>query len=349
MRGRFSLADSPKARRLSFCLIVLAGFAGCGASCNKPTPDATGTPAEEGAVVELPGVDTGSLVLTEKRLFTKVVHDTSSPCGDPVTLEVCVKENRACKSCLPAARAVAKMVSKGEGEKEIREWLENRFDDKSVKQIEIGQSPSLGPAQAPLTIIEFADFECPHCGMAAPILHAAIEDPEFKPKTRFVFKNYPLPSHEHADPAARAAVAAQNQGKFWEMHDQLFTHQETLTNQDIEGFAKKLGLDIEKFKTDWASNETKDRVAKDKTLGSNVGVQGTPSVFINGRKFAQYGHGDFAEQLKEWMRLELAVMAPAAGASGSAPAPSMSVAPSAAPSMSVAPSASTSAKPKGSK
>ena len=105
---------------------------------------------------------TGSLVLTEKRLFTKVVHDTSSPCGDPVTLEVCVKENRACKRCLPAARAVAKMVSKGEGEKEIREWLENRFDDKSVKQIEIGQSPSLGPANAPLTIVEFADFECPH-------------------------------------------------------------------------------------------------------------------------------------------------------------------------------------------
>jgi protein-disulfide isomerase len=268
-----------------------------------------------------------------------VVHDTSSPCGDPVTIEVCIKENRACKRCVPAARAVSKMVSKGEGEKEIREWLENRFDDKAVKTIDLGTSPSLGPAGAPITIVEFADFECPHCGMAAPILHQTIEDPEFKPKTRFVFKNYPLPSHEHADPAARASVAAQNQGKFWEMHDQLFTHQETLTNQDIEGFAKKLNLDMDKFRADWNSNETKDRVAKDKTVGANLGVNGTPSVFINGRKFMQYGHGDFGEQIKEWLKLELAVMAP----SGAAPQPSAS-APAPSASASAAPSASASGK-----
>jgi protein-disulfide isomerase len=308
MRGRFS-----------FLLIILAGFAGCGASC-KRTPDAIAKD-EGGEIVDLQGVDTGKLIVTEKRLFTKVVKDTMSPCGDPVTIEVCVKESRACKKCLPAAKTVADMVSKGEGEKEIRDWLENRFDDKAVKQIDIGQSPSLGPADAPVVIVEWADFECPHCGMAAPVIHKTVDDPEFKPKTRFVFKNYPLPSHEHADPAARASVAAGNQGKFWEMHDQLFTHQETLTNQDIEGFAKKLGLDIEKFKTDWASNETKDKVAKDKEAGAKAGITGTPSIFINGRKFMQYGHGDFADQLKQWMRLELAVIGAAASPHASAPAP----------------------------
>lgn len=294
MRGRFT-----------FLLIILAGFAGCGASC-KRTPDAIAKD-EGGEIVELSGVDTGSLIATEKRLFTKVVKDSMSPCGDPVTLEVCVKESRACKKCLPAAKTVARMVGKGEGEKEIRDWLENRFDDKKVTAIDVGASPSLGPADAPITIVEWADFECPHCGMAAPVIHKTVDDPEFKPKTRFVFKNYPLPSHEHADPAARASVAAQNQGKFWEMHDQLFTHQETLTNQDIESFAKKLGLDMEKFKTDWASNDVKDRVAKDKEAGSRAGVTGTPAIFVNGRKFMQYGHGDFADQLKDWMRLELAV------------------------------------------
>jgi protein-disulfide isomerase len=248
-----------------------------------------------------------------------------SPCGDPVTLEVCVKESRACKKCLPAAKTVAKMVSKGEAETEIRAWLENRFDDKAVKQIDVGASPSLGPADASITIIEWADFECPHCGMAAPVLHKTVDEPEFKPKTRFVFKNYPLPSHEHADPAARASVAAQNQGKFWEMHDQLFTHQETLTNQDIEGFAKKLGLDMDKFKTDWASNDTKDKVAKDKEAGSKAGITGTPSIFINGRKFMQYGHGDFGDQLKDWMRLELAIQASGGAPPRPAPAPSASV------------------------
>lgn len=316
MRGRFS-----------FLVILLAGFAGCGASC-KRTPDAIAKD-EGGEIVELSGVDTGSLIVTEKRLFTRVVKDTTSPCGDPVTLEVCVKEARACKKCLPAAKAVAKMVSKGEGEKEIRDWLENRFDDKSVKQIDVGTSPSLGPADAPITIIEWADFECPHCGMAAPVLHKTVDDPEFKGKTRFVFKNYPLPSHEHADPAARAAVAAQNQGKFWEMHDQLFTHQETLTNQDIEGFAKKIGLDLDKFKTDWASNDTKDKVAKDKEAGTKAGITGTPSIFVNGRKFMQYGHGDFADQLKDWMRLELQVGAASPAPPRPVPSASASAAPSA--------------------
>ena len=166
--------------------------------------------------------------------------------------------------------------------------------------------------------------------MAAPVLHKTVDDPEFKSKTRFVFKNYPLPSHEHADPAARASVAAQNQGKFWEMHDQLFTHQENLTNQDIEGFAKKLGLDLDKFKTDWASNDTKDKVAKDKEAGTKAGITGTPSIFVNGRKFMQYGHGDFADQLKDWMRLELQVGA----ASPAPPRPMPSASGSAAPSAS---------------
>ena len=307
MRGRFS-----------FLVLSLAAFAGCGASC-KRTPDGAIAKDEGGEIVELNGVDTGSLIVTEKRLFTKVVKDTMSPCGDPVTIEVCVKEARSCKKCRPAAKNVAKMVSKGEGEKEIRDWLENRFDDKAVKQIDIGGSPSLGPADAAITVVEWADFECPHCGMAAPIIHKVVDEPEFKPKTRFVFKNYPLPSHEHADPAARASVAAQNQGKFWEMHDQLFTHQETLTNQDIEGFAKKLGLDMEKFKTDWNSNETKDKVAKDKEAGAKAGITGTPSIFINGRRFMQYGHGDFADQMKDWMRLELSVGS--ASSASSAPSP----------------------------
>jgi protein-disulfide isomerase len=342
--------------RLSFLLIALAGFAGCGASC-KRTPDAATKDPEGGEIVDLPGVDTGSLIVTEKRLFTKVVKDANSPCGDPVTLEVCVKEKRACAKCLPAAKAVARMVSKGEGEKEMREWLENRFDDKAVKPVDLGSSPSLGPADAPVQIVEFADFECPHCGMAAPVLHKVIEDPELKPKVRFAFKNYPLPAHEHADSAARASVAAGAQGKFWEMHDQLFTHQETLANSDIEGFAKKLGLDLDKFKSDWVSNDTKDKVAKDKELGGRIGITGTPSIFINGRKFMQYGHGDFADQLKDWMRLDIALGArpPAASSAGasaaSAPGSGAATGAASAPSAgsAAAPLASAAPSAKGSK
>ena len=98
MRGRFT-----------FLVLSLAAFAGCGASCKRPTD--TIAKDEGGEIVELNGVDTNSLIVAEKRVFTKVVKDTMSPCGDPVTIEVCVKEARACKKCLPAAKTVAKMVS----------------------------------------------------------------------------------------------------------------------------------------------------------------------------------------------------------------------------------------------
>ncbi len=337
-------------------LAATAAISSCGASCKKnPSEVSPDDPANATPVVELSGVDTSSLVLSERRTFTKLVKSIMSPCGDPVTLEVCVKEARACKKCLPAAKAVATLVQKGDGEPEIKTWIENRFEDKVVKVVEIGKSPSLGPPDAPIQIVEFADFECPHCGAAMPILHKVIEEPSLKPKVRFFFKNYPLPAHEHADPAARASVAAQNQGKFWEMHDLLFTHQDQLGNPDIEGYAKKLGLDLDKFRADWVSADTKDRVAKDKELGGRIGVSGTPSIYVNGRKFASYGRHEFEPQLKEWINLDLqliaagAVAPPPAAPDGGAPNGSTSVAPStsAAPSMSVAPTGSVSAPSSG--
>lgn len=334
-------------RRFTWVVLPLAAVAGCGASCKKGPESATGDD-QDVPVIDLPGVDTSSLIASEKKTFSKIVHDYSSPCGDPITLEVCVKENRPCKKCLPAAKAVAQLVPKGEGEKEIREWLDNRFDDKTVKSIDLGNSPSLGPSDAPIVIVEFADFECPHCGAAMPVIHMTLDQLEFKGKTRFVFKEFPLAGHEHADPAARAAIAALNQGKFWEMHDQLFTHQEQLGDNDILGYAKKLGLNMEQFKTDWQSQATKDAIARDKDLGSKLGVQGTPSIFIDGRKFTTIGHADFAEQLRDWLRLEMQLDA-SAGSSPPPPAPSPSVSGATPPATSASTAPSASASTKGSK
>ncbi|MEO7092630.1 MAG: thioredoxin domain-containing protein, partial [Polyangiales bacterium] len=243
-------------------------------------------------------------------------------------------------------KAVASLVPKGEGEKEIRDWLDNRFDDKSVKSIDLAGSPSLGPSNAPLVIVEFADFECPHCAAAAPIIHQVIDTPEFKGKVYFVFKEFPLSGHEHAEPAARAALAAQLQGKFWEMHDQLFTHQEQLNTPDIEGYARKLQLEFERFKTDWGSQPIKDKVAADRDLGAKIGVAGTPAIFVNGRKFSTIGHADFAEQLRDWLRLEQQLLASAA-AGGPAPSTSGTTATSAMPSSSSSGAPSTSASGSG--
>ena len=317
-------------------LLSLASFAGCGASCKKG-PDSAVPDDEAVSLVDLPGVDTSSLIASEKRLFSKVVHDYSSPCGDPVTLEVCVKESRPCKKCLPAARTVAQLVPKGEDEKAIRDWLDNRFDDKSVKSIDLSGTPSLGPSGAPIVIVEIADFECPHCGAAMPIIHSVIDAPEFKGKVRFLFKEFPLNGHEHAEAAARAAIAAMDQGKFWEMHDQLFTHQEQLNPPDIEGYAKRIGLDVDKWRTAMASPSVKERVQKERDLGGTLGVAGTPTLFIDGRKFMTIGHEDFADQLRDWLRLDLQL---GASADGKVPAASVlpaSVSASALPSAKASP------------
>jgi protein-disulfide isomerase len=343
MRGRFSLL-----------LLAFFAFAGCGASCKKGPETAEGT--DDGKPpVELPGVDTSALVMREKRTFSKIVTEYLSPCGEPITLEVCVKENRACKKCMPAAKAVAKYVGQGEDEKKIREFLEARYDDKSVKSIDITGSPAQGPSSAPIVVVEFADFQCPHCAAAATILDGVLADPELKDKIHFVFKEYPLNIHSNAEVAARAAVAADLQGKFWPMHHLLFENQEKLDAQSLDAYAKQAGLDVNKFRTDLNSDPVKAAVAKDQDQGKKLDIQGTPSIFINGRTFVHIGREDFADELKGWLKLELQLMgapagvasvapsAPASGSASAAPSGSASAALSASASAATKPSASAAA------
>ena len=342
---------------LIFVLSTAAASSLTSVACKKAGGEETAKADDAGSaavpLVELSGVDTSSLIVSEKQTFSKLVGAYMSPCGEPVTLAACVKEARACKRCLPAAKAVAKMVPKGEGEKEMREWLDARFSDAAVKSIAVGTSPSVGPTDAPIQIVEFADFECPHCKAMRPVLHDLLESKEFAGKVRLVFKEFPLPGHEHAEPAARAALAAQAQGKFWEMQELLFENQETLTQSDIEKFARQLGLDVEKFRTSMNAADTKARVLADRDLGRELGVTGTPAMYINGRKFAVLGHDAAVEQIVDWFRLELQLTgggSPAAPSVPSVPSvPSMSASARAsampAPAMSVAPSASTAKKP----
>ena len=102
-----------------------------------------------------------------------------------------------------------------------------------------------------------------------------------------VFKHYPLSGHPHALPAAKAAEAARLQGKFWEMHDLLFEHQRELDDAALERYAQQLGLDLERFRADLASEAVKARIEADRAEGKRLGVDSTPSIFINGRRFRE--------------------------------------------------------------
>lgn len=145
-----------------------------------------------------------------------------------------------------------------------------------------------GPENAPVTLEEFGDFECPPCGLFHPVVQAM--EKEYGQRLRFIFRQFPLTqTHKHALAAARASEAAGLQGKFWEMHDLLYDNQATWHEAtDIapifEGYAKNIGLDLERFRRDVASQIVAQRIFLDGKRAYDLGVKGTPTVFMNGRE-----------------------------------------------------------------
>jgi protein-disulfide isomerase len=143
---------------------------------------------------------------------------------------------------------------------------------------------SQGPSEAPVTLVEYGDYQCPYCGRAYAIVKA-VQD-SLGENLRFIFRNFPITtSHEHAQHAAEAAEAAAVQGKFWEMHDLLFENQAMLDDDHLLGFAEQLGLDLSRFEADMAGHHFADRVREDFMSGVRSGVNGTPTFFINGTRF----------------------------------------------------------------
>ncbi|AKU91075.1 DsbA family protein [Vulgatibacter incomptus] len=141
--------------------------------------------------------------------------------------------------------------------------------------------PMKGSKDAKVTIIEVSDFQCPFCNRVGPTVKQ-IEDAYGK-DVRFVWANNPLGFHPNAMPAAEAAYAAHEQGKFWEMHDKLFANQSALTRENFEKFAQELGLDMAKFKAAIDSGKFKGQIEKEQALYTSRGARGTPGFFINGR------------------------------------------------------------------
>ncbi len=148
--------------------------------------------------------------------------------------------------------------------------------------VAVGDAPIKGPKNAPVTIVEFSDFQCPFCGRVPPTLKQLESD--YGNKIRIAFRMQPLPFHDHAQLAAEAALAAHEQGKFWEMHDLLFANQQKLERADLENYAKQLGLNMDKFKSALDTGKFKGVIDKDKAEAAKVGANGTPTFFINGNR-----------------------------------------------------------------
>jgi protein-disulfide isomerase len=160
-----------------------------------------------------------------------------------------------------------------------------------------------GSPLAPVTIVEYSDFQCPACSAYFPIVQKIIS--ENKNDVRFVYRHFPLPQHLNAIPAAKAAEAAGKQGKFWDMYEMIFTNHDIWENSTdvktiFDDYAVKIGLDINKYNLDYSAKETKDKINSDIKAGQKVGINSTPTFYVNGIKIKNpQGYDEFKKIVNE--------------------------------------------------
>jgi protein-disulfide isomerase len=279
-------------RKTSWVAAALLGAVACGGGAAPPQ-------RPEAQEADRYGVDTRDFTPREKHEFASYVQELPAPCrGLSVPLAQCITERKPCSACGQAAQAIGKAVREGMAREQVEQLYKERFDVSSAKTIPLEGSPSRGPEGAPVLIVEFADFECPFCQKLAPDLDALWE--KRKDKVRFVYKFMPLAMHAHSQIAARAAIAAQGQGKFWEMHQLLFANGQRLEQQDLEKYAKSVGLDVDRFRADMNAPATTARIEADRKLADDLGVKGTPTIYIDGREY------DSKVDLADWVDQEIA-------------------------------------------
>lgn len=233
-----------------------------------------------------PGFNFGALSQEERARFVNVAKAELCPCPDSsVSLDECLsKPALQCGIAQQSATVIAMGIKEGLNQTDILDQLAEFIEvSRKAHEFDLSQIPFKGDADASVKIVEFADFQCPYCREAANTLDAAHK--KFGDDVAIYFMNFPLSAHSEAELAARAAVAAQKQGKFWPMHDLLFQHQKQLSPSKIDQFARQIGVNFDKFKKDLNDPATAQRVRTDKAAGEKANITGTPTIFINGTRY----------------------------------------------------------------
>lgn len=173
-------------------------------------------------------------------------------------------------------------------------------DMNQVYNLPIGSSPVKGKKDARVTVVVFSDYQCPYCSKLEPTLNQVMA--AYPNDVKMVFKDFPLSFHQHAKNAAKAARAAGEQGKFWEMHDMIFENYNQLNDNIYKELAAKLQLNEAKFLADFNSNKYDNLIQQDITLGQNSGVGGTPTLFMNGKRMQGRSFDDFKTLIEGYIK-----------------------------------------------
>jgi len=314
--------DNPPRRLYAFCmrrvLVPLAlTLLGCPHSPPPATPLSGTEKAEAARLLAVAEVAPSQLEADEgRRRLVRLASGQKCPCPDTRgTLAECAeRKSGGCIRAAFAVRAIVRAVVRGETEEAISARLVERFGPREPERIDISGAPCRGSASAPVTMVVFSDFQCPFCGLGAKLTEAV--EHEAGDRLRVCFKHWPLTRiHPRAQLAAQAAVAAQLQGKFWQMHDRLYGNQKDLDRGDFADHARELGLDVERFKRDLDSEAVRGRVAADVAEADRLQLDGTPTFLINGRRMTDpKSVPDFLDWIAEAIALSRAVNTPASRA-----------------------------------
>lgn len=237
----------------------------------------------------LGATDLSGLTAAQKKAVLKLTREQDCSCLCGMKTAECIVKDPNCSYSKKLASIAVQGIKDGKGLIEISKLMDSSPKAHRPKVLEdpvkvaIDGAPSRGPADARITLVEFSDFECPYCSAAVKEVDAILA--AYPKDMRLVYKQFPLSMHPHAALAASASLAANDQGKFWEMHDRLFANFRKLTRDNMIGWAREIGLDVEKFKTDLDSGKYKKTVDKDLADGEAAGVYGTPAFFVNGKLY----------------------------------------------------------------
>jgi len=279
-----------------FSLIVFALALSCSASGARegsaPAAADTATAPRTQFRENLAGVDFTGLDAAGKERALDLMNAQSCDCGCGMTIAQCRVQDPSCGHSPKLAAAIVAGVKAGNSDQVILASLKGAAQapanapaapvtpDKPV-DISMDGARVKGNKNAPVTLVEFADYQCPYCVRAVPVVTQMLA--KYPNDIQFVFKQFPLTSiHRFAQGAALASLAAERQGKFWEMHDLLFANSRALDEASLKKYAGDLGLDVARFEQDLKDPELAKNLEKDVQEGLRVGVNGTPSFFING-------------------------------------------------------------------
>jgi protein-disulfide isomerase len=241
----------------------------------------------------LPNVDLTGLTAAQKAKVLKLVRENDCSCHCGMKVAECRMMDPSCSYSKGIAQAIADAIKQGKTESQAlalakaTKWGQGPPDHSATLEppvsIPVAGAPVRGTASAPVTLVEFSDFQCPFCIAATPQLEAVLR--AYPGQVRLIFKQFPLDSHSQAALAAAAALAAHKQGKFWGMYDALFAQKGNLSRQRIVGLAATVGLDVNRFEADLGSLEIKRAVDKDIADGEKISVDSTPTLFVDGQRF----------------------------------------------------------------